>query len=429
MCAQDGCLLALLRLAHDLPDEPALPDARIRSDDHEVSAPALRGGVEDPAQHRQLGLSPHDRRPGAPAPARGRVGADGEPGVDRSVAPLHLERPERLVADDLGGGRVGRGPDDDLAGRRDRLEPARGVHDITHRRDVTAERADEHLAGVHADAHLQVDAHPSREVRERALHLQPAAHRPLGIVLVRDRRAEDRHELVADDLVDAAPVGRDVGRERTEARVDEPLDLLGVGGLREGREADQVGEDERSRSALVGSADERVPTRGAEAGLGGCARTARGAGHAGKPMGLRRWSGRWRRTRLAPAGTAGRRGRQWRDGDDAVRQRDRAGAAAPPRVGTRRRPDREVVRATVVPVDDRARRQDRGGRGGRQPPSRPRHPLLEVAGVPFDTRRRWASPSSTSTSRSRSRGSPRDQCGHRGPGACAGARVRDRGRS
>ena len=52
---------------------------------------------------------------------------------------------------------------------------------------------------------------------EALLHAQPGADRALGIVLVGDRRAEDRDERVADDLVDLTAVGHDLGREPFEA--------------------------------------------------------------------------------------------------------------------------------------------------------------------------------------------------------------------
>ena len=118
--------------------------------------------------------------------------------------------------------------DDDLVRAGDRLQPARGVHDVAHRGVVAAgaQRADEHLAGVHADAQVDVDAVLFAHLREPLLHPQRGAHRALGVVLVRDRRAEERDERVADDLVDLAAEGGDLGGEPLEAAVDEVLDVL-----------------------------------------------------------------------------------------------------------------------------------------------------------------------------------------------------------
>jgi len=58
----------------------------------------------------------------------------------------------------------------------------------------------EHLAGVDAHAQLKRDAVLREPVacspRHRALHAQAGAHRSLGIITVRDGRAEDRHHVV-----------------------------------------------------------------------------------------------------------------------------------------------------------------------------------------------------------------------------------------
>ena len=67
-----------------------------------------------------------------------------------------------------------------------------------------------------------------RERGERLVHPQRGPHGPLGVVLVRDRRAEQGHDLVADDLVEVAAEVDDVGDERLEARVDQAFHLLGV---------------------------------------------------------------------------------------------------------------------------------------------------------------------------------------------------------
>ena len=64
---------------------------------------------------------------------------------------------------------------------------------------------------------------------QRLVHAQRGPHRPFGVVLVGDRRAEEGDDLVADDLVEPAAEGDDVGDELLEAVVDEPLDLLGIG--------------------------------------------------------------------------------------------------------------------------------------------------------------------------------------------------------
>ena len=61
---------------------------------------------------------------------------------------------------------------------------------------------------------------PMRTCELVALLAAPIADRergadgPLGIVLVRDRRAEDRHHRVADELLDRAAAALDLARRR-----------------------------------------------------------------------------------------------------------------------------------------------------------------------------------------------------------------------
>ena len=52
--------------------------------------------------------------------------------------------------------------------------------------------------------------------------------RPLGVVLVRDRRAEDRHHRVADELLDRAAEPLELGLQPRVVGIEEGGDVLGV---------------------------------------------------------------------------------------------------------------------------------------------------------------------------------------------------------
>ncbi len=164
---------------------------------------------------------------------------------------------------------MGGGSDEDLIRSGHLLQPARSVHDIAHRGVVTsgAERADEDLAGVHADSQVDVDAYLVAHLCEPFLHAKCRPHCPFRVVLVRDRSPEDGDERVADDLVDLATEGRDLDGETLEAAIDQVLDLLRICRLREAREPHQVGEEHGRDAPLVGAGDEAVPARGTEASV------------------------------------------------------------------------------------------------------------------------------------------------------------------
>ena len=255
-----------------LVDEAALADAVLADDRDDDGVLALDrlldrhlgdGQLAGPADHRDLGAV-------AAAHTGRRGGGDGQPRLDRALAAAGDELAGRLVVDGVRGERVRRLADDHAPGRGHRLQPRGGVDDVAHRRVLGAgERADEHLAGVDADAHADVDgaARPGLGHRagDRLLHPQPGPHGAFGVVLVRHRGAEQGEDPVAEQLVDPAAVLGDVVDEAGEAAIDQALGLLGVHVLGERGEPDEVGEQHGDDAPLlVGQHAERVPTRRTE---------------------------------------------------------------------------------------------------------------------------------------------------------------------
>ena len=199
--------------------QPGLADAGLADDRHDTGVPVahdLRGGVE----HRPF-ADPPDERDVRPAGA----GAGGrrthhQPRLLDLIAPAQLGDPEGLGGHRGRAQRGGGAADQHASGRRQRLQAGGGVHDVAHRRVVGAgERADEHLAGVDADAHPDVGhaEHARRPLldvaRQRPLHPQRGAHGPLGVVLVSHWRAEQGDDGVAEQLVDPPTEVLDVDDE------------------------------------------------------------------------------------------------------------------------------------------------------------------------------------------------------------------------
>ena len=109
----------------------------------------------------------------------------------------------------------------------------------------SAER-DQGLAGRDADSHLEValltDPVADRERR---------ANRPLGIVLVSGRRAEERHHRVADELLDRPAAPLELRAQPRVVRLEHGAHVLGVELLGPRREADEVGEEDGHDLALL----------------------------------------------------------------------------------------------------------------------------------------------------------------------------------
>ena len=222
-----------------------------------------------------------DRRGGGPGGASASMAIHA---VDRLLATLDLTVAERArSASTRGVAAWVAGPTTTWPGAAMRLQAAGDVHDVAHRRVVAAgaQRADQHLAGVDADAHAHVDAESSAVAGERALHLQRGPHGALGVVLVGDRRAEQRDDRVADDLVDPAAEGGDVGRRAarsTGRRGSSPARGRASRDMR--GEADEVGEQHVTTAPLVGAARCRAwPHDGQKRALSGNPSPARRARH------------------------------------------------------------------------------------------------------------------------------------------------------
>ena len=203
---------------------------------HELQRRAEQRPLVDPADERHVA---------AHRPEPGGVGAGDEPRLLVLLAAAQAGDAERLAVDRRRAQGDGGGAGEHATGRRQRLQPRRRVHDVAHRRVVgPGEDADEHLAGVEADAHLdrRVGAGLGDEAGQRVLHPQRGPHGALGVVLVGDRRAEQGDDGVAEQLVDAPAERLDVGDQPFEARLDEALHPLGVEVLGQRRVADEVGE-------------------------------------------------------------------------------------------------------------------------------------------------------------------------------------------
>ena len=144
--------------------------------------------------------------------------------------------------------------DDDPHGRSYALQAGGGVHRVAHHEAVTGQRVDvemdERAPGVDADAGADDLPAGRRQLRQPLQDPQAGAHGTLGIVLVRDRDAEDGDDGVADELLDeAAERGRHLPDERAEGQ-QQLVDVLRVGPFADGGEAAEVAEQSRDDSAL-----------------------------------------------------------------------------------------------------------------------------------------------------------------------------------
>ena len=223
---------------------PALADAGHAGDRHEPRALVAGGGEDDVAQQPELVVATDERRLDLVGPAAAAALGDDPDGAERrhrrDLALQDLVA-GRLEGDGRVRGLLGLLADEDRARRGHALEARRGVDDVA-RDETLVGGTDGHgrLAGQDAGARLDARAERTDAVDQ----VERGADRAFRVVVVGDRRAPDGHHRVADELLDGAAVAADDVLALLEVARQELADGFGVAALGEGREPDEIGEQD-----------------------------------------------------------------------------------------------------------------------------------------------------------------------------------------
>ena len=102
--------------------------------------------------------------------------------------------------------------------------------------------------------------------RDPVADRERSPHRALGIVLVRDRRAEERHHRVADELLHRAAAALELVTQPLVVRRQHRLHVLGIEPLGARREAHEIGEQDRDNFPLRAGRARRLRERRAALG-------------------------------------------------------------------------------------------------------------------------------------------------------------------
>ena len=230
--------------AHFL-DKPRLADAGLAADMENMAAASADGRRQHALELLDLGDAADERA----ARRRLRRKSRQPPDKNRRGETLDLGLTERLAEAAIGDGALDSLRDQGLARPGERDEPRGEVHAVAEHRVVgrahTGEAAGDHLAAGDADMRVQRTRRAFARACELGVDVERGARRPERIVVMRHRRPEQRHNGVADVLVDRAAVADDDAvDERREAR-HEVAHLLGIERLRKRREVAEVGEQDR----------------------------------------------------------------------------------------------------------------------------------------------------------------------------------------
>ena len=253
----------------ELARQPRLSRAGNRLDRHQAGGARLGHGDQLRAQGREL-LVAADQRCGRRTPHGGRPHAHEPERRHRLGLALELERLDRLELGDVRDQLAGERPDQHLVRAGGLLEARGDVDGVAGDEPLPRCRiARDDLAGVDAGAVLERDAEARVELGvqslERGLHPGGGAHRPLGVVLVQVREAEDRHHGVADELLDGPAVALELAAHHVEVARHHGPKRLRVEPLADRGRADEVREDDRDRLSDLACGLDGVKRRAAEA--------------------------------------------------------------------------------------------------------------------------------------------------------------------
>ena len=246
----------------ELVDEARLAHPRLADDRRHLTV-TVAGELLGAAELLQLGVAADEPRQPAPG---GRLQAGPRRARPRHLVdlhgvgePLHRHGAERLHLDVALGQRQRLGRDHDRAGIGELLHPRGQVRRLADGRvvhvEIAADGAHDDLPGVQPDAdldHGRVRAsHLVRVLLHALLHPERRVAGPHRVVLVGERRAEERHDPVAHHLVDRALVAVDRLHHALEHGVEELARLLGIAVGEQLHRALQVGEEDRDLLALA----------------------------------------------------------------------------------------------------------------------------------------------------------------------------------
>ena len=233
----------------ELERDSRLPDARRAEHGDEVTPALVDDALPGARQNSELTVTADegDSRDWPLADPRDR--ANGEPGLDGRVLALREDRLRGPELDRAAGPYVRLLADEHSADRRGGLQPGRGVDDVPGDKGLAmfGARIEGHqrLARVHRDAELQPFVLGPVPDGERG------PHRALGVVAVGDRRAEDAHDGIADELLDAPAVALELSPNALVVGNEERPHVLRVELLGAGGEPDEIDEQHGDDSPFL----------------------------------------------------------------------------------------------------------------------------------------------------------------------------------
>ena len=245
----------------ELVDEARFADAGFADERDELAAPLSRVLLGE-AELFELAIAPSEGTEAAQdrrlQPRPRRSGAGHLEDVDGLLDALDRHGAERRDVDESFDEAQGVSRQPNGSRCRELLHARRQVRGLPDRRvlhpEIASDGSHHDLTGVQPDTDLDLDAMRApraRRVRSHGfLHPERGIARPHGMVLVRDRGAEERHDPVAHDLVDGAFEAMDGRHHQLEDRIEDRARIFRITIGEQLHRALQIGEEHGHPLAL-----------------------------------------------------------------------------------------------------------------------------------------------------------------------------------
>ena len=231
--------------------QPGLADAGVAAQMHHRPAPTGSAIGDHEAQPVEIGFAP-DKRTGA-AFADGEQGG-GAPDADRFRDALDCDLAAILTCHRALDRLVHRVGDQRLAGPGRALQPRRQVYGVAGHGVFAmmraAEAAGDDLAAGDAAMHRELDSDLEAKRNHRLVNRERRAYRALWIVAMGERRAEDRHHVVANMFVDRAAETLHDGIGDLEEAAEQAMRFFRIALAAQARVVGEVGEEDGDRASL-----------------------------------------------------------------------------------------------------------------------------------------------------------------------------------
>ena len=229
----------------ELADEPALADAGDADERDELRRPFAPNPLERVAERLELTSAADERRCIRlfDVHAESRPCLHRLPDVHRLRLALRVDRVGLAVLDRRARPAIGRFAHEDPVDGCRALQPCGSVDDVARRHRLTE-------VGPGGDVHERLtrrNPDPHLEALGLARPVADCERGPDGalrIVLVSDRRAEQRHHGVADELLHRPAEALELEAKSVVVRREDRFDVLRIEGLGTGCEADEIGEED-----------------------------------------------------------------------------------------------------------------------------------------------------------------------------------------